>query len=69
MLNINYKKNNDNGIDYIGTTKLNEKDLGKILQNICNDQEISIFWQLKKDGEFFISIDLTPTKICTGGLI
>ena len=57
------------GIDYLGTIKNKNIDFGKIMRDICEENNVSIFWQLEKNnGDFFISIDFCPAKICTGNI-
>ena len=68
-MNIKYSTPTENGIDYIGDTGLSEKTFGKLMKEICEEKVVSIFWQLKRNGEFFISLDYTPAKICTGGMV
>ena len=65
-MNINCIKYTENGMEYIGNTELDEKDFKKTMEEICETNNISMFWHVKTDGEFFISIDLCEAKICSG---
>lgn len=66
MLNIKYKKINKESIEYIGNTDLTPKSFEKTMKDICEDNNVSIFWELKKSGEFFISLNFCEAKICSG---
>lgn len=69
MLDIKYKQFNKSSIEYIGNTNLNVRDFKKTMEDICEEDNVSIFWQLKRNGEFFISLDFCPAKVCMGNLI
>ena len=69
-LYIKHKHFTQNGIDYIGHTEfVDEKNFSLIMKSLCEKQNVSIFWQLRRNGEFFMSVDYCPAKICSGSLI
>ena len=69
MINISHREITDNGIDYIGHISfVNESFFQSLMEQICEENNVSIFWGLELNGNFFISIDFCPAKICNGGL-
>ena len=69
-LKIEYRKYLKDGIEYIGkVNKVDERLFRETMEELCETRNISIFWQLRKNGEFFITINLSPAKICRGNII
>lgn len=70
MFYINIKMYTDDGIDYIAYTDIrNEEKLNNLMNDLCNDYNVSIFWALdSKTGQIFISLHLCDAKICSGGI-
>jgi len=69
-MNIKFKYDKKNGIEYIGTINvINKQKFSQVMNEICQEENVSIFWQVKKNGEFFISVDFCPAKICNGDFI
>ena len=66
MFNIKYKKVKKNSISYIGNTSINPICFKRAMEDLCKENDVCIFWQLKKDGEFFIEMEFCAAKICTG---
>ena len=65
---IKHTESTKDGIDFIGIIKIKKININfeQIMKDICEESNVSLFWQLKKNGEFFISIDFCPAKICRG---
>ena len=63
---IEYQESTDNGVNFIGTLKTTDVDFESAMKSLCEKHNVSIFWQVEKNCEFFISIDFCAAKICTG---
>lgn len=63
---IKYQESTDNGVNYLGTLINMDIDFEGGMKSLCEKHNVSIFWQLEQNGDFFISIDFCAAKICTG---